>query len=181
MSSKSDKILLTGAPGCGKTTTIIQIVENLKDIKAAGFYTQEIREDNTRKGFSWTHLDGTTGILAHTKIKGPHKVGKYGVDVAGFEKSVVPILDINHSDAELFIIDEIGKMECFSKKFVTAVHQLFASDKSVLATVAQKGSGLISEVKNHPDTKLFNLTAQSRDKIIAEILQLLIESGINNE
>ncbi|NIM16569.1 MAG: hypothetical protein GTN53_35350, partial [Candidatus Aminicenantes bacterium] len=85
----------------------------------------------------------------------------------------VPILDINHSDAELFIIDEIGKMECFSKKFVTAVRQLFASDKSLLATVAQKGSGLISEVKNLPDTKLFNLTAQNRDKTIAEISQSL--------
>jgi nucleoside-triphosphatase THEP1 len=47
--------------------------------------------------------------------------------------------------------------------------------------VAQKGSGLISEVKSHPDTKLFNLTAQNRDKTITEILQLLIELGINNE
>jgi nucleoside-triphosphatase THEP1 len=47
--------------------------------------------------------------------------------------------------------------------------------------VAQKGSGLISEVKSYPDTKLFNLTAQNRDKIIAEILQVLIELGINNE
>jgi nucleoside-triphosphatase len=93
----------------------------------------------------------------------------------------VPILDINHSDAELFIIDEIGKMECFSKKFITVVRQLFASDKSLLATVAQKGTGFISEVKNFPGTKLLNLTAQNRDKIIAEILQLLIESGINNE
>ncbi|NIM16568.1 MAG: hypothetical protein GTN53_35345, partial [Candidatus Aminicenantes bacterium] len=65
MSSKSDKILLTGVPGCGKTTAIIQIMENLKDIKAAGFYTQEIRQNNERKGFTWTRLDGTGGILAH--------------------------------------------------------------------------------------------------------------------
>ena len=173
MSSKSDKILLTGATGCGKTTTIIQIVENLKDIKAAGFYTQEIREDNTRKGFSWTRLDGDTGILAHVNTKSSCKVGKYRVDVTGFEKSVVPVLDIRQSNAELFIIDEIGKMECFSEKFITAVKHLFASDKSVLATVAKKGKGLISEVKNYPDTQLFNVTAKNRDKIIDEILQIL--------
>jgi len=90
-------------------------------------------------------------------------------------------LDISYSDAELFIIDEIGKMECFSEKFVTAVRRLFVSDKSLLATVAQKGSGLISEVKSYPDTKLFNLTAQNRDKTITEILQILIELEINNE
>jgi len=40
--------------------------------------------------------------------------------------------------------------------------------------VAQKGSGLISEVKNYPGTKLFNLTAQNRDKTIAEISQILL-------
>jgi nucleoside-triphosphatase len=170
MSPKPAKILLTGLPGCGKTTAIMQIVTKLDAKKVAGFYTQEIRENNIRRGFSWIRLDGAVGVLAHVNTKSPCKVGKYGVDVSEFEKSVVPILD---SVAELFIIDEIGKMECFSKKFVAAVRRLFASDKSVLATVAQKGSGLISEVKNYPGIKLFNLTAKSRDKIIAEISQIL--------
>lgn len=151
----------------------MKILANLDPNKVAGFYTQEIRQDNTRKGFSWTRLDGAIGILAHVDVKGPFKVGRYGVNVADFEKSVVPVLDIELSNAELFVLDEIGKMECLSKKFVAAVHRLFASDKSLLATVAQKGTGLISEVKNYPGTKLFNLTAQSRDKTIAEISQIL--------
>ncbi len=181
MTSTATKILLTGLPGCGKTTAVMQIADSLDRKKVAGFYTQEIREDSTRKGFRWTCLDGTTGILAHVDIKSPHKVGKYGVDVAGFEKSVVPILDPERTDTELFIIDEIGRMECLSGKFVAAVHQLFEADKSVLATVAQKGSGFIHEVKNYPDVKLFNLTAQNRGKIIAEILQILIKLRINNE
>lgn len=181
MKSKSVKILLTGLPGCGKTTAVMKIISGLDQEKVAGFYTKEIREQSIRKGFSWTRLDGTTGILAHINTKSPYKVGKYGIDVSEFEKSVVPILDINYSDAELFIIDEIGKMECLSKKFATAVRWLFASNKSVLATVAQKGTGLISDVKNSPSTKLFNLTAKNHDKTIAEILQILTESGINNE
>ncbi len=151
----------------------MQIIAGLDPKKVAGFYTQEIRQGNTRKGFSWARLDGATGILAHVDIKGPFRVGKYGVDVAGFEKSVVPILDAEQSDTELFVIDEIGKMECFSKKFITAVRQLFASDRSVLATVALKGAGLISEVKNHPGTKLFNLTHQGCDKTVVEVLQIL--------
>ena len=184
MKSKSSKILITGLPGCGKTTAVMKIISNLDPGKVTGFYTQEIREDDTRTGFSWNRLpgsagtpwpdgDGASGILAHTDVKSPHKVGKYSIDVAGFEKSVVPVLDIERADAELFIIDEIGKMECFSKKFVTAIHQLFASDKSVLATVAKKGKGLISEVKKCPGTQLFNLTTQNRDKIITEISQTL--------
>lgn len=173
MLSKSAKILLTGLPGCGKTTAVIQIIANLNCEKIVGFYTQEIRQGGVRKGFSWRLLDGTSGTLAHINVKGPFRVSKYGVDVAGFEKSVVPILDAEKTDTQLFVIDEIGKMECFSKKFVTAIRHLFKSDKSVLATVALKGSGLISEVKNYQDIKLFNLTRQNRDKTIAEILQAL--------
>jgi nucleoside-triphosphatase len=173
MASKSVKILLTGLPGCGKTTAVMRIIANLNRKKVAGFYTQEIRAGGVRKGFRWKSLDGAEGTLAHVDIKGTRRVGKYGVDVAGFERSVVPILDIDQTGAELFVIDEIGKMECFSERFVTTVRRLFASDRSALATVAQKGTGLISEVKNHPAAKLFNLTRQNRDETIAEVLQIL--------
>jgi len=177
MPSKSAKILLMGLPGCGKTTAVLSIISSLKNKKLAGFYTQEIREKNIRKGFRWRRLDGPEGILAHIDIKSPFKVGKYRVDVVGFERSVVSVLDVDKTDADLFIIDEIGKMECLSEKFVTAVRRLFASEKPVLATVAQKGAGLISEIKNYPGTKIFNLSRQSYDKTIAEILQILLAVG----
>jgi len=171
--SESVKILLTGLPRCGKTTAIIKIIANLNRDKIAGFYTQEIRQGGVRKGFSWRRLDGVTGTLAHIDIKGPFRVGKYGVDVAAFEKSVVPILDAEKTDTQLFIVDEIGKMECFSKEFVAAIRRLFKSDKSVLTTVALKGSGLISEVKDYPNTNLFNLTRHNSEKTIDKILQSL--------
>ncbi|MHC4363985.1 MAG: NTPase [Planctomycetota bacterium] len=173
MSPKAVKILLTGMPGCGKTTAVAKIVAGLKDANPAGFYTEEIRQNNTRKGFRWATLAGDTGILAHVDIKSPFKVGRYGVDVAGFEKSVLPALDAEATNADLFVIDEIGKMECFSKKFVTAVRRLLASDASVLATVARKGTGFIDAVKNYPGTKLYNLKPETRDKAVDDILQIL--------
>jgi nucleoside-triphosphatase len=169
----SAKILLTGLPGCGKTTAVMQIVQHLRAKQVRGFYTQEIRQSGKRKGFRWTRLDGASGVLAHVDIKSPFKVGKYGVDVASFEKDVVPVLDVEQSEAELFVIDEIGKMECLSKKFVAAVQSLFASEKSVLATVSQKGGGLMCEVKSYPGVRLFDLTRQNRDETIAEILEIL--------
>ena len=173
MRSKSAKILLTGLPGCGKTTAVMKIIDNLRSDKVAGFYTQEIRQNNVRKGFSWKRLDGAEGTLAHVDIKSRFKVGKYGVDVEGFEKTVVPILDAERTDVELFVIDEIGKMECFSEKFANAVRRLFASEKPVLATVAMKGAGLISEVKKYSNIKLFNLIRSDRDITVAEISKIL--------
>lgn len=173
MSSKSAKILLTGLPGCGKTTSIMKIVADLNCKSVAGFYTEEIRENKTRKGFRWRRLDGTDWILAHVDIKSRFKVGKYGVDVAGFDKNVVPILDTEQKDAELFVIDEIGKMECLSMKFIAAVRELFASDKFVLATVARRGSGFICEVKNYPGVQLFHLTYENQKETVGEVLKIL--------
>jgi nucleoside-triphosphatase len=168
------KILLTGLPSCGKTTAVMKVVEQLPAGRAAGFYTQEIREAGKRKGFRWRRLDGAEGILAHVDFKSRCKVGSYGVDIAGFERSVVPVLDVERSDVELFVVDEIGKMECFSEKFIAAVRSLLASDKAVLATVAQKGGGFIREVKDHPGVTLITLTSGNREEVIAAVSERLL-------
>ena len=173
MSPSSVKILLTGPPGCGKTTAVIRIVERLDPHKTAGFYTHEIRIDGVRKGFGWKRLDGPEGTLAHIDIRGPLKVGKYGVDVAELERRVVPALDAANARAELFVIDEIGKMECLSKKFVDAVQLLLASDKCVLATVAQKGRGFLQQVKSRPDVTLLKMTRERSDETVNNILEAL--------
>lgn len=169
----SVKLVLTGPPGCGKTTVIMGILAELNLKCVAGFYTQEIRQGGQRKGFRYKCLNAAEGVLAHIDIKGPFRIGRYGVDVAGFEKNVMPILDYERTDARLFIIDEVGRMECYSEKFVSAVRKLFGSDRSVLATVAQKGAGFVSELKNFRGIKLYELTSRQRDEITDEILKKL--------
>jgi nucleoside-triphosphatase len=183
MPSAVSKILLTGLPGCGKTTAVMRICAALKDMRLAGFYTEEIRHNESRMGFRWRRLDGAEGTLAHVDIKSKSagadkfKVGRYGVDVAGFERDVVPILDEAGTNVQLFVIDEIGKMECFSQKFVDAVRRLFSGQRAVLATVAQKGAGLIAEVKDYPAVKVFTLTERNRDDVIDQITRIFFGSS----
>jgi nucleoside-triphosphatase len=50
--------LLTGPPGCGKTTVIRRLIERLDDLRLAGFYTQEVREKGQRVGFEAISLSG---------------------------------------------------------------------------------------------------------------------------
>ncbi len=147
-----------------------------KRVRMAGFYTEEIREAGRRVGFRWHRLDGRTGILAHVKVKSPHRVGKYGVDLASFEGEAVSVLDPEAPDVDLFVIDEIGKMECFSEEFVAAIRRLLKSDKSVLATVAQKGSGLIQQVKSYPGVELLPLTRENRDEVTQQAANQLLAS-----
>ncbi len=170
---ESVKIILTGSPGCGKTTAVMKILSWLDADRTSGFYTCEMREGGVRRGFTWNRLDGASGVLAAVGFKSPFRVSKYGVDVKGFAEHVVEAIDIRRTGDKLLVIDEIGKMECFCERFVEAVREGFASDSSILATVAQKGAGLIGEVKSYPDVDIFTLTPVNRTNIIEQVLEKL--------
>ncbi|MBM4338221.1 MAG: NTPase [Deltaproteobacteria bacterium] len=167
------KVLLTGLPGVGKTTLIKRLVEALKEFHPIGFYTEEIREEGIRKGFEWLSFDGRGGLLSHKKIKSPYRVGQYGVDVKGFDDFLdsIPWTD---PSTRLIIIDEIGKMECFSDKFKKILKEVLDSKKGFIATVAMKGSGLIAEVKERKDIDLFTITQSNRDSLLDKILNELM-------
>ena len=169
MTAIAKNILITGLPGSGKTTLIRKLAEELREFSPAGFFTQEIRERGMRKGFLLASLDGkNTGVLAHTDIKGPHRVGKYGVDLAGFEW-FLDELKLADLSAGLVIIDEIGKMECFSNRFQELISSLLNKPVPVIATIALKAGGFIDAVKRRPGILLYELTERNRDALLPEI------------
>jgi len=170
MGLTKNNILITGPPGIGKTTLIKKLSEELRDFHPVGFYTGEIREGGIRKGFELISLDGRKGLLSHIDIKSPYRVGKYKVDIKGFEDFLDSIAFFDHT-VGLIIIDEIGKMEYLSCKFKKLLKEILASRKLVVATIALKGSGLIAEIKKRDDVKLFEMAQGNRDSLLLEILK----------
>jgi len=75
---------------------------------------------------------------------------------------------------DVFYIDEIGKMECFSDKFKKLFTRLLDSEKPVIATIAFRGEGIIGEIKKRNDVQLFVMTRNNRDLIFADILKLMM-------
>jgi nucleoside-triphosphatase len=171
MTSKTTNILITGPPGCGKTTLFKRLVKELAHLHPVGFYTQEIREGGVRQGFTLNGLDGSSGVLAHVDFAGDFKVGRYGVDVAGFEDFISRISFSDHKTG-LVMVDEIGKMECFSDKFKMLISDALGSKKMLIATIARKGGGLIAEIKKRTDIECFEATCENQETIIARILKL---------
>jgi nucleoside-triphosphatase len=163
-------ILISGIPGIGKTTLIKKIIEELKDFHPIGFYTEEIRGKGIRKGFELISLDGRKALLSHTEIKSPYRVGKYRVDIKGFEGFLDSILFLS-SKTGLVVIDEIGKMECLSNKFRKLMREILDSEKLVITTIAFKGEGFIGEIKKREDARLFEMTQGNRDSLLTEILR----------
>jgi len=165
-------ILITGKPRCGKTTLIIEILKE-SDLDAEGFYTSEIREKGIRKGFKVITLDGEEGILAHINIESPYRVSKYQVNIKDLEEiGVNSILDALQKN-KIIIIDEIAKMELFSKKFKKAVIAALDSKNKILGTIMLKPNPSCDEIKKRKDTKIFYLTKANRGNIKKEIINLL--------
>jgi len=161
-------LIVTGLPGVGKTTLIKKLSEALKSFHPVGFYTEEIRERNERKGFELISLEGKKSLLSHKNVKSPYQVGQYKVDIKGFEEFLDSVSFFNPL-IHLIIIDEIGKMECLSDQFKRLLKEILDSGKWVIATLALKGSGLIAEVKRRKDIKLFEITKKNRDSLLKEI------------
>jgi nucleoside-triphosphatase len=70
---------------------------------------------------------------------------------------------------DLFVIDEVGKMELLCPPFVEVVPRLLGGPVRVVATVARKGGGLIAEVKARGDVRLVEVTPENRDGLPAEL------------
>ena len=177
------KILLTGTPGCGKTTVIRRLLERLER-PAAGFFTAEIRQEGRggrgeqggrggrRVGFAVESLDGRRAVMSHVEIGGGRRVGRYGVDVEAFEAVVLPALEPPDA-ATLVVVDEVGKMECFSDPFVERVRLLLAGPNPVLGTVPRAGGGFPAEVRRHGDVRLIEVTHANRESLPRELLDIL--------
>ena len=157
-------LLLTGTPGIGKTTVLRKVAEQLAGRRLAGFYTEEIRQQGQRQGFRLVTLTGQTAVIAQVDFPKTYRVGRYGVAVAAIDALVTDALAIDPA-VEVYLVDEIGKMECLSAGFITAMQQLLATEKQVIATIARHGTGFITAIKQRPDAELWEVTHANRDTL----------------
>lgn len=107
------------------------------------------------------------------KTGSKYQVGKYVVYVNEFENMCLKLVDCE-DDNTIIIIDEIGKMELLSKRFETAIGNLLKSKKNlrVIATIPLKYThNIIKDMKEHENTKLFNVTKVNRESIYLEIIE----------
>src|SRR5271157_1394952 len=144
-------IFLTGAPSSGKTTVIRKVIAGLT-FPANGFYTEEERVERKRVGFLMKTLNGKKGYLAHQDIQSDIRIRRYGVSIVNIETIAVP--SITPIDNNIIILDEIGKMECFSEAFKAAALKALDSSNIVIGTITFGGDAFIQSIKSREDIEI---------------------------
>jgi len=165
-------LLLTGQPGTGKTALIKEALARTR-VNGGGFYTEEMRTGGIRQGFRIITLDGQEAVLAHVDISSPYRVSKYRVDIDALDRVGVSALRQALKEADLVVIDEIGKMELLSPRFKEAVTQALNSGKRVLGTIMLNPHPFVDEIKHRPEVEVLFLTRGNRPEIMKRVLDWL--------
>ena len=159
------RVLLEARPGAGKTTAAIRLAQRLRraGLPLSGFVTEEMREGGARVGFCVETFAGARGVLAHIKLPGPPRVGRYGVDLEAFERVVLPSLE--PPVGGVTVIDELGKMELASARFRNAITALLDTDVPLVATVHAFRHPLTDELKRRPAVEVIRLNRENREEV----------------
>ncbi len=161
-------LLLMGPAGIGKTTVMRRVARLGDNLPLRGFLTEELRQDGQRVGFEMQTFSGASATMAHVDLQTPYIVGRYRVDVDAMDRLMPGALDPGTGPA-VYVIDEIGKMECLSSTFVPLMESVLADKWPVVATVALKGDGFIERIKRRHDVILRSVNSQNRNMIPGRI------------
>ena len=161
-------IFITGNPRCGKSTLIQRLLDEISDKNVSGFITPEIRVNGVRQGFKIIDLASKEEeILASLNIKRGPSVSRYRVNVEGIDAIMDKFLE-SYESSEYVIIDEIGMMEFYSKKFRETISMVLDSDKIVVATLSRR---FVKDYKNKGE--IYTLTRENFEEVYGKVLNLL--------
>lgn len=172
---KFKNLLLSGVPGVGKTTIIKKIIEEFGD-KCAGFWTEELREKNRRRGFILKTTSDKECILADINFNKRYCVGKYGIDLDCIEDKGIEVILKGLYEKKIIIIDEIGKMELLSNRFKDLILKVLNSENTLIATILYYPNYFCDIIKKREDVKIYEVDYSNRenikDKIINDLKRL---------
>lgn len=161
-------ILITGAPGAGKSTLIRRVLKELGR-PVFGFETKKEAPLPDGQGCP-VYLQGADGsdcLLAGRSDRRLLEVRREAFDRHALRlRAPVP-------HGWVVLMDEIGTMEAVSEDFRAAVLALLDGAAPVIAAVKQKDTPFLTAVRSHPGCRCFTLTEENREALFPEILSLL--------
>ncbi len=167
---RTKRIFLTGRPGVGKSTVILRTIDLLKEhgYSVGGFITPEVRIQGKRVGFVVKDLVTGNELQFAGMEEIGRRLGKYKVDVEKFDRIALPALRYAIENCDIIAIDEIGRMELFSKAFERELNRILKLEKPLIATLHRK-----LKKRFEREGMVIEVTLANRSELPKRLLQLL--------
>jgi nucleoside-triphosphatase len=160
------KIALTGEPGVGKSTLVRKVIVG-ESFSSGGMISQDRRISGRRVGFEICDVgSGALGTLASLDGSGP-KFGRYHINLEDLEETGARSIE-DAIDSDLLVIDEVGPMELFSKRFVAAVENALLLDRRMLVVLHAKSQHPLAK-RIRGTFHVITVTKENRDLLTGEI------------
>ena len=171
------KIGITGLPGAGKTFALTTVLKMLKeeDIVIGGMINEPVDDGRHRIGFTVKDLlTGETEQFATVGYDRKIMVGKIGVDLGKFEPVAVAAIKNACENADIIVIDEVGKMEVESQLFIDAVKDALDAEKPMIITLHKKSRNpLLQDIRRRDDVRILEVTPTNRNILPYKIVRLM--------
>lgn len=172
--AKEPHILLVTGRAELRRAVLRRVAEILDGWRLRGFYTEEIRDNGTARGFRSVafgeDLEATIGDAGRPMQP---RVDGYGVDVAAIDELAEATLRVDEERTDAVLVAEIGTMQCLSSEFLDSVTDLFDTSLPLVATVPPEGRGLMAEVMSRPDSLVWEATPENEERLAAEVVAWL--------
>jgi N2,N2-dimethylguanosine tRNA methyltransferase len=136
------KISLAGLPGVGKTQTLMKTIDILEKEGnvVGGILTEKVMDGKEAVGLKVLDWHSKTAIIfAHKSINSRIRIGKFGVDLKAFDQVAIPAIEWSKDNADVIIIDEVGKIEQESKPYTEIVKEVLELGQDDDTHTAQEG------------------------------------------
>ena len=170
---------VTGRTGTGKTKVINTLHYRLssENISMGGVLTRDIKNHGKRVGIGIHNI--STGIdyeIANVNRKTGPRLQKFRINIKNIDSHLIKELHDSSLKADLILIDMIGPMELFSRKFCELVETLLKEDKKILCAIQTKyNHPLIKEIKEFRNSEIHDLNKKHKVEVIDSIYKSIIE------
>ncbi|POZ88087.1 MULTISPECIES: nucleoside-triphosphatase [Petrotoga] len=172
-----NNIFLTGSIGVGKSTIIRKVINQLS-LHVCGFSVDREGKKNSWNAFYLVEVSSFNNGDRSKKSKynrfafRKDESKNWEINIQVFDKIGVQLLT-NIDDADLVIMDELGRFELTAFKFQKKVEEVLNSDKPVLGVIKDESNTFLDRIRNRKDVRIFRVTLENREEVYKEVLSLI--------
>lgn len=170
------KIGITGPVGSIKAEALRKIMEMLEKDGAVvqGVLVSEIMKQGKLVGYSLFDINTRKRVtFAESGIVSRVKIDKLGVDTRLLEEILVPSLVKAREDADVIVIDEIGKLVNSTRTIQKEITDTLNSDKPLIITLHKKSRNpVLQEIRSLEGIRVFDITPINRNILPFKVMRV---------